>query len=104
MRLKRLMKRPALSVLDRDVSPLSSHGLLVLVQDLRRLISVLDTFNQLGRSQHHDADQQETLLPLFGALALVGFSLYLSANTSTGFARRRSAPRASGESHRITSR
>ncbi|PHK79999.1 hypothetical protein CR082_25640, partial [Salmonella enterica subsp. enterica serovar Typhimurium] len=46
-----------------------------LVQDLRRLIS-LDTFNQLGKARIMMLTSKGTLLPVFGALALVGFSLY----------------------------
>lgn len=58
-----------------DVSPLSLSWPVDLVQDLRRLIS-LDTFNQLGKASIMMLTSKETLLPLFGALALVGFSLY----------------------------
>lgn len=75
MRLKRLMKRPTVIcsgplTLARYRSPPVD-----LVQDLRRLIS-LDTFNQLGKASIMMLTSKETLLPLFGALALVGFSLY----------------------------
>ena len=58
-----------------DVSPMSLSWPISLVQDLRRLIS-LDTFNQLGKASIMMLTSKETLLPLFGALVLVGFSLY----------------------------
>ncbi|EAB5907842.1 miniconductance mechanosensitive channel MscM [Salmonella enterica subsp. enterica serovar Enteritidis] len=57
-----------------DVSPLSLSWPVDLVQDLRRLIS-LDTFNQLGKASIMMLTSKETLLPLFGALALVTLSL-----------------------------
>jgi len=58
-----------------DVSPLTLSWPVDIVQDLRRLIS-LDTFNQLGKASIMMLTSKETLLPLFAALALVGFSLY----------------------------
>lgn len=45
------------------------------MQDLRRLIS-LDTFSQLGQASVMMLTSRDTLLPLFGALILVGFSIY----------------------------
>lgn len=58
-----------------DVGPLLLSWPVDLVQDLRRLIS-LDTFSQLGKAGIMMLTNKETLLPLFGALVLVGFSLY----------------------------
>ena len=58
-----------------DVSPLTLSWPVDIVQDLRRLIS-LDTFSQLGKASIMMLTSKETLLPLFAALALVGFSLY----------------------------
>ncbi|WNN48177.1 miniconductance mechanosensitive channel MscM [Siccibacter colletis] len=58
-----------------DVSPLTVSWPLDIVQDLRRLIS-LDTFSQLGKASVMMLTSKETLLPLFGALILVGFSIY----------------------------
>ncbi|MBS8920381.1 miniconductance mechanosensitive channel MscM, partial [Escherichia coli] len=43
--------------------------------DLRRLIS-LDTFSQLGKASVMMLTSKETILPLFGALILVGCSIY----------------------------
>ena len=57
-----------------DVSPISLSWPVDIVQDLRRLIS-LDTFNQLGQASIMMLTSKETLLPLFAALVLVGFSL-----------------------------
>ena len=57
-----------------DVSPISLSWPVDIVQDLRRLIS-LDTFNQLGKASVMMLTSKETLLPLFAALVLVGFSL-----------------------------
>ncbi|MBJ9536695.1 miniconductance mechanosensitive channel MscM [Citrobacter braakii] len=57
-----------------DVSPISLSWPVDIVQDLRRLIS-LDTFNQLGKASIMMLTSKETLLPLFAALVLVGFSL-----------------------------
>lgn len=44
-------------------------------RDLRRLIS-LDTFSQLGKASVMMLTSKETILPLFGALILVGCSIY----------------------------
>ncbi|MFP1452822.1 hypothetical protein ACLB1N_20675 [Escherichia coli] len=44
---------------------------LEIAQDLRRLIS-LDTFSQLGKASVMMLTSKETILPLFGALILVG--------------------------------
>ncbi|HBY5565553.1 TPA: miniconductance mechanosensitive channel MscM, partial [Klebsiella pneumoniae] len=47
---------------------------LEIVQDLRRLIS-LDTISELGKASAMMLTSKETLLPLFAALLLVGFSI-----------------------------
>lgn len=57
-----------------DVSPVSLAWPLSVMQDLRRLIS-LDTFSQIGKASVMMVTSKETLLPLFGALILVGFSI-----------------------------
>ncbi|WP_413735469.1 miniconductance mechanosensitive channel MscM [Sodalis sp. RH21] len=57
-----------------DVSPLALSFPIHLAQDLRRLIS-LDTFTQLSSALIMMVTSQETLIPLFGALLLVGFSI-----------------------------
>lgn len=57
-----------------DVSPISFAWPLEIVQDLRRLIS-LDTFSQLGKASVMMLTSKETLIPLFAALILVGFSI-----------------------------
>ncbi|MRS16773.1 miniconductance mechanosensitive channel MscM [Enterobacteriaceae bacterium RIT691] len=57
-----------------DVSPITFAWPLEIVQDLRRLIS-LDTFSQLGKASVMMLTSKETLLPLFAALILVGFSI-----------------------------
>jgi Small-conductance mechanosensitive channel len=57
-----------------DVSPIGFAWPLEIVQDLRRLIS-LDTFSQLGKASVMMLTSKETLLPLFAALILVGFSI-----------------------------
>lgn len=72
-----------------DVSPISFSWPLDIVQDLRRLIS-LDTFSQLGKATLMMLTTKETLLPLFAALFLVGFSLY-SRKHFTRFLERSSA-------------
>jgi potassium efflux system protein len=72
-----------------DVSPMSLSWPVEIVQDLRRLIS-LDTFSQLGKASAMMLTSKETLLPLFGALILVGFSLY-SRKHFTRFLERSSA-------------
>ncbi|MTH47084.1 miniconductance mechanosensitive channel MscM [Intestinirhabdus alba] len=58
-----------------DVRPMTLAWPLEIVQDLRRLIS-LDTVSQLGKAGVMMLTSKETLLPLFGALILVGFSIY----------------------------
>ena len=58
-----------------DVSPMTLAWPIEIVQDLRRLIS-LDTVSQLGKATAMMLTSKETLLPLFGALILVGLSLY----------------------------
>ncbi len=57
-----------------DVSPLNLSFPLHLAQDLRRLLS-LDTFTQLGGALIMMFTSQESLIPLFCALLLVGFSV-----------------------------
>lgn len=57
-----------------DVSPIGFSWPLEIVQDLRRLIS-LDTMSQLGKASMMMLTSKETLLPLFVALILVGFSI-----------------------------
>lgn len=57
-----------------DVSPIGLSFPLHVGQDLRRLLT-LDTFNQLTSALGMMLTSQETLIPLFGALLLVGFSL-----------------------------
>jgi miniconductance mechanosensitive channel len=57
-----------------DVSPITFAWPLEIVQDLRRLIS-LDTFSQLGKASVMMLTSKETLIPLFAALVLVGFSI-----------------------------
>ncbi|MGK9173512.1 miniconductance mechanosensitive channel MscM [Yokenella regensburgei] len=72
-----------------DVSPMTFAWPLEIVQDLQRLIS-LDTFSQLGKAGLMMVTSKETLFPLFGALVLVGFSLY-SRKHFTRFLERSSA-------------
>lgn len=57
-----------------DVSPLSLSYPIQVVQDLRQIIS-LDTFNQLTSALSMIFTSQETLIPLFGSMLLVGFSI-----------------------------
>ncbi|EPY6703837.1 miniconductance mechanosensitive channel MscM [Klebsiella quasipneumoniae] len=57
-----------------DVSPIGFSWPLEIVQDLRRLIS-LDTISELGKASAMTLTSKETLLPLFAALLLVGFSI-----------------------------
>ena len=57
-----------------DVSPITFAWPLEIVQDLHRLIS-LDTFSQLGKASVMMLTSKETLIPLFAALILVGFSI-----------------------------
>ncbi|WP_058912495.1 miniconductance mechanosensitive channel MscM [Entomohabitans teleogrylli] len=72
-----------------DVSPLSLGWPVEVVQDLQSLLS-LDTFSQLGKATMMMLTSQETLLPLFGALILVGFSIS-SRRHFTAFLERSSA-------------
>ncbi|WP_312229947.1 miniconductance mechanosensitive channel MscM [Pseudescherichia sp.] len=72
-----------------DVSPMTLSWPIEIVQDLRRLIS-LDTVNQLGKATMMMLTSKETLLPLFAALVLVGFSVY-SRKHFTRFLERSSA-------------
>ncbi len=55
--------------------PMTIAWPLEIAQDLRRLIS-LDTFSQLGKASVMMLTSKETILPLFGALILVGCSIY----------------------------
>ncbi|WP_413731314.1 miniconductance mechanosensitive channel MscM [Sodalis sp. RH20] len=57
-----------------DVSPVTLAFPLHVAQDLRRLVS-LDTATQLSGAMVMMATSQETLIPLFCAIALVGFSI-----------------------------
>ena len=57
-----------------DVSPIGFSWPLEIVQDLRRLIS-LDTISELGKASAMMLTSKETLLPLFAALLLDGFSI-----------------------------
>ncbi|MCA5921644.1 miniconductance mechanosensitive channel MscM [Pectobacterium brasiliense] len=57
-----------------DVDPVTFAYPLKLVQDLTRLLS-LDTLTQLGSALVMMVTSQETVLPLLGALLLVGFSI-----------------------------
>lgn len=57
-----------------DVSSIGLSYLLHVGQNLRRLVT-LDTFSQLTHALGMMLTSQETLIPLFGALLLVGFSL-----------------------------
>jgi potassium efflux system protein len=57
-----------------DVSAISLSWPLDIMQDLRRLLS-LDTLGQLGKAAGMMLTSRETLIPLFAALVLVGFSI-----------------------------
>ncbi len=57
-----------------DVSPIGFSWPLEIVRDLRRLIST-DTISELGKASAMMLTSKETLLPLFAALLLVGFSI-----------------------------
>lgn len=57
-----------------DVSAISLSWPLDIMQDLRRLLS-LDTLGQLGNAAGMMLTSRETLIPLFAALVLVGFSI-----------------------------
>lgn len=72
-----------------DVSPITFSWPIEIVQELRRLLS-LDTISQLGKATAMMLTSKETLLPLFGALVLVGFSIY-SRRHFTRFLERSSA-------------
>ena len=78
-----------------DVSPIGFSWPLEIVQDLRRLIS-LDTISELGKASAMMLTSKETLLPLFAALLLVGFSIS-SRRHFTRFLERSQRP--GGESH-----
>ncbi|WP_413741610.1 miniconductance mechanosensitive channel MscM [Sodalis sp. RH15] len=57
-----------------DVGPLSLDFPLLLLRDLRGLLSI-DTFTQLSHALIMMLTSQETLIPLFCAVLLVGFSI-----------------------------
>ncbi|MCG8157750.1 miniconductance mechanosensitive channel MscM [Brenneria goodwinii] len=57
-----------------DVDPITFSYPLKLVQDLTRLLS-LDTLTQLGSAMVMMVTSRETVIPLLGALLLVGFSI-----------------------------
>ncbi|MEC5317588.1 miniconductance mechanosensitive channel MscM [Brenneria populi subsp. brevivirga] len=57
-----------------DVDPITFSYPLKLVQDLTRLLS-LDTLTQLGSAMVMMVTSRETVIPLLGALLLVGFSV-----------------------------
>ena len=57
-----------------DVSPMGLNWPLDVLHALRNLVS-LDTFSQLGKAFIMMITSKETILPLFGALILVGFSV-----------------------------
>lgn len=57
-----------------DVRPIDFSWPLDILHALRSLVS-LDTFNQLGKAVLMMVTSKETLIPLFGALILVFFSL-----------------------------
>jgi len=57
-----------------DVRPVGLDWPLDIVQALRSLVS-LDTFSQLGKAFIMMITSKETIVPLFGALILVGFSI-----------------------------
>lgn len=57
-----------------DVNPISLSYLLHVGHDLRRLLT-LDTFNQITRALGMMLTSQEMLIPLFGAILLVSFSI-----------------------------
>ncbi|MEW5290636.1 miniconductance mechanosensitive channel MscM [Erwinia papayae] len=57
-----------------DVSPLNLSFPLDVMRDLKTLLS-LDTLGQLGGALVMMSTSQETILPILGALLLVGFSL-----------------------------
>ncbi|WP_409311219.1 miniconductance mechanosensitive channel MscM [Pectobacterium sp. B1J-3] len=57
-----------------DVDPMTFSYPLKLVQDLTRLLS-LDTFTQLSSAMIMMITSRETVIPLLGALLLVGFSI-----------------------------
>ncbi len=58
-----------------DVDPINLSFPLQFLQNLQRLLS-LDTLSQLSRAFLMMLSGSETLPPLFGALLLVGFSIY----------------------------
>lgn len=72
-----------------DVSPLGLSWPLDIMRDLRRLLS-LDTLSQLGKATMMMLTSRTTLLPLFAALVLVGFSI-ASRRRFTAFLERCSA-------------
>ncbi len=57
-----------------DISPIGLNYPVEVARDLSRLLS-LDTLGQLGKALAMMATSRETVLPLIGAVLLVGFSL-----------------------------
>ncbi|UAJ66340.1 miniconductance mechanosensitive channel MscM [Candidatus Schneideria nysicola] len=57
-----------------DISPITLSFLIDIGQDLRRLIT-LNTFHQLSRACLMIVTRQETLILIFSALLLIGFSI-----------------------------
>ncbi|WP_033792361.1 miniconductance mechanosensitive channel MscM [Pantoea septica] len=57
-----------------DISPIGLNYLVEVARDLSRLLS-LDTLGQLGKALAMMVTSRETVLPLIGAVLLVGFSL-----------------------------
>ncbi|WP_314414058.1 miniconductance mechanosensitive channel MscM [Pantoea septica] len=57
-----------------DISPIGLNYPVEVARDLSRLLSI-DTLGQLGKALAMMATSRETVLPLIGAVLLVGFSL-----------------------------
>ena len=57
-----------------DISPIGLHYPVEVARDLSRLLS-FDTLSQLGKALAMMVTSRETVLPLVGALLLVGFSI-----------------------------
>ncbi len=57
-----------------DISPIGLNYPVEVARDLSRLLS-LDTLGQLGKALAMIATRRETILPLIGAVLLVGFSI-----------------------------
>ncbi|QHM77991.1 Miniconductance mechanosensitive channel MscM [Mixta theicola] len=69
-----------------DVNPLSLSYPLEVARDLTQLLS-LDTLGQLGGALMMMVTSRETVLPIFGALLLVGFSISSRRHYSAFLAR-----------------